>query len=231
MLNAFYRRLLASGGASPTTTRRCTSTGQRGALPEWPGPTPAQISKACGTIIYAARAAATRFRRGRVPAERRRARAEVRQEHPPPAAPRVQRRGGMELPDSTRPSTPACHGTAERAATGPSRGRSTSWPRGSTSRSLTASPECGFSPRRPACGAPSSPGSSANCSTWTRDAHRRGHAGGRQGPAQRLGRQDGGQPPHHLARSVHHRRATPVRRDDRQASGTASAPPTRTTAS
>jgi len=36
------------------------------------GPTPMQISKACGTSIYAATEAASRFRRGRIPVERAR---------------------------------------------------------------------------------------------------------------------------------------------------------------
>ena len=73
VLNAFYRRLLESGRRKPDNNivmyeywnaRRHYRDGR--------GPTPTQISKACGTSIYAARTAAGRFRRGRVPVERTR---------------------------------------------------------------------------------------------------------------------------------------------------------------
>jgi integrase len=73
VLNAFYRRLLESGRCKPDNNivmyeywnvRRHYRHGR--------GPTPTQISKACGTSIYAARDAASRFRRGRIPAERTR---------------------------------------------------------------------------------------------------------------------------------------------------------------
>jgi integrase len=73
MLNAFYRRLLESGRRKPDNNyvmyeywnARHHYRGGR-------GPTPGQISKACGTSIYAAQDAATRFRRGRIPVERAR---------------------------------------------------------------------------------------------------------------------------------------------------------------
>jgi integrase len=71
VLNAFYRRLLESGRRKPDNNTVMyeywnARRHYRGGL----GPTPSQMSKACGTSIYAARAAASRFRRGRAPIER-----------------------------------------------------------------------------------------------------------------------------------------------------------------
>jgi integrase len=68
-LNAFYRRLLASGRRKPDDNIRMygywnAHRDDRGGR----GPTPTQISRACGTSIHAAKAATGRFRRGRIPA-------------------------------------------------------------------------------------------------------------------------------------------------------------------
>jgi len=67
-LNAFYRRLLMSGRRKPDDNIRMydywnAHRHDRGGR----GPTPTQISKACSTSIHAAKAAAGRFRRGRIP--------------------------------------------------------------------------------------------------------------------------------------------------------------------
>jgi len=72
-LNAFYRRLLESGRRKPdNNTVMYGYWKARRHYRDGLGPTPSQVSKACGTSIYAARAAASRFRRGRAPAERTR---------------------------------------------------------------------------------------------------------------------------------------------------------------
>ena len=72
-LNAFYRRLLESGRRKPdNNTVMYEYWKARRHYRDGLGPTPSQMSKACGTSIYAARAAASRFRRGRAPAERTR---------------------------------------------------------------------------------------------------------------------------------------------------------------
>jgi integrase len=68
VLNMLYRRLLASGRSKPDNNAKMyaywiTRQHQRNGH----GPKPAEMAKACGTTIYAAEAAATRFRRGRVP--------------------------------------------------------------------------------------------------------------------------------------------------------------------
>jgi integrase len=73
VLNAFYRRLLESGRRKPDhNTVMYEYWNARRHYRDGLGPTPSQMSKACGTSIYAARAAASRFRRGRAPAERTR---------------------------------------------------------------------------------------------------------------------------------------------------------------
>ena len=73
VLNAFYRRLLESGRRKPDhNTVMHEYWKARRHYRDGRGPTPMQISKACDTSIYAARAAANRFRRGRVPIERTR---------------------------------------------------------------------------------------------------------------------------------------------------------------
>lgn len=64
----FYRRLLTSGRSKPDNNAKMYAYWEarkhhRNGL----GPGPAEMAKACGTSIYAARAAGTRFRRGRVP--------------------------------------------------------------------------------------------------------------------------------------------------------------------
>jgi integrase len=71
VLNAFYRRLLESGRRKPdNNTAMYEYWHARCHYRDGLGPTPSQISKACGTSIYAARTAASRFRRGRAPIER-----------------------------------------------------------------------------------------------------------------------------------------------------------------
>jgi integrase len=73
VLNAFYRRLLESGRRKPdNNTIMYEYWNARRHYRNGRGPTPTQISKACGTSIYAARDAASRFRRGRIPTERTR---------------------------------------------------------------------------------------------------------------------------------------------------------------
>jgi integrase len=71
VLNLLYRRLLASGRAKPDNNAKmyaywAARQHQRNGY----GPRPAEMAKACGTTIYAAQAAATRFRRGRAPQPR-----------------------------------------------------------------------------------------------------------------------------------------------------------------
>jgi integrase len=73
VLNAFYRQLLESGRRKPdNNTVMYKYWKARRHYRDGRGPTPMQISKACGTSIYAATEAASRFRRGRVPIERAR---------------------------------------------------------------------------------------------------------------------------------------------------------------
>jgi integrase len=73
VLNAFYRRLLESGRRKPdNNTVMYEYWNARRHFRDGRGPTPTQISKACGTSIYAARDSASRFRRGRIPVERTR---------------------------------------------------------------------------------------------------------------------------------------------------------------
>jgi len=70
VLNAFYRRLLESGRRKPDNNAVMYEYwNARRHYRDGHGPTPTQISKACGTSIYAARTAASRFRRGRIPVE------------------------------------------------------------------------------------------------------------------------------------------------------------------
>ncbi len=70
VLNAFYRQLLESGRRKPDNNTVMYEYWQaRRHYRDGRGPTPMQINKACGTSIYAAREAASRFRRGRVPVE------------------------------------------------------------------------------------------------------------------------------------------------------------------
>lgn len=68
MLNTFYVQLLESGRVKPDNNRRmyqywAAHRDQRNGL----GPTPIQLSSACGTTHQAAKAAVLRYRRGRVP--------------------------------------------------------------------------------------------------------------------------------------------------------------------
>jgi hypothetical protein len=68
VLNMLYRQLLASGRSKPDNNAKMYvywrgRQHQRNGY----GPKPADMAKACGTTIYAAQAAATRFRRGRIP--------------------------------------------------------------------------------------------------------------------------------------------------------------------
>ena len=68
VLNMLYRQLLASGRSKPDNNAKIYAywrarQHQRNGY----GPKPTDIAKACGTTIYAAQAAATRFRRGRIP--------------------------------------------------------------------------------------------------------------------------------------------------------------------
>jgi integrase len=63
-----YRRLLASGRSKPdNNTKMYAYWKARQHLRNGYGPKPTDMAKACGTTIYAAQAAAARFRRGRVP--------------------------------------------------------------------------------------------------------------------------------------------------------------------
>lgn len=73
VLNAFYRRLLESGRRkADNNTVMYEYWNARRHYRDGSGPTPSQMSKACGTSIHAARSAASRFRRGRAPIERTR---------------------------------------------------------------------------------------------------------------------------------------------------------------
>ena len=99
VLNMLYRRLLISGRSKPDNNAKMYAywiarQHQRNGY----GPKPTDVAKACGTTIYAAEAAATRFRRGRVPQLKSAGLAPNRQEYSPHASSRVQRRGGVELP-------------------------------------------------------------------------------------------------------------------------------------
>lgn len=68
VLNLLYRRLLASGRSKPDNNAKMYAYWSAHRKDrDGRGPLPAGIAKACGTSIYAARAAATRFRRGRIP--------------------------------------------------------------------------------------------------------------------------------------------------------------------
>jgi integrase len=68
VLNMLYRRLLASGRAKPDNNAKMYAYWTaRQHLRNGNGPRSADMAKACGTTIYAAQAAATRFRRGRIP--------------------------------------------------------------------------------------------------------------------------------------------------------------------
>jgi integrase len=68
VLNMLYRRLLASGRAKPDNNAKMYAYWTaRQHLRNSNGPRPTDMAKACATTIYAAQAAATRFRRGRIP--------------------------------------------------------------------------------------------------------------------------------------------------------------------
>lgn len=68
VLNAFYKRLSTEGRCKPDNATAMYHYWKENAhLRDGLGPTSAQIAKACGVTIYAAKAALTRFRRGRVP--------------------------------------------------------------------------------------------------------------------------------------------------------------------
>jgi integrase len=71
LLNTFYRHLLDQGRRKPdNNTAMHEYWSKRKNQRDGQGPTPAEISRACGTTIYAARAAVLRYRRGRVPTPR-----------------------------------------------------------------------------------------------------------------------------------------------------------------
>jgi integrase len=68
VLNLLYRRLLTSGRSKPDNNAKMYAYWEaRRHQRSGNGPKPTDIAKACGTTIYAAQAAATRFRRGRIP--------------------------------------------------------------------------------------------------------------------------------------------------------------------
>ena len=68
VLNAFYRQLLEAGRRkADTNTAMYEYWMVRRHRRDGLGPPPQEISKACGTTIYAARTAVGRYRRGRVP--------------------------------------------------------------------------------------------------------------------------------------------------------------------
>jgi integrase len=71
VLNMLYRQLLASGRSKPdNNTKMYAYWSAKQHQRNGHGPTPAEIAKACGTSIHAARSAGTRFRRGRIPQPR-----------------------------------------------------------------------------------------------------------------------------------------------------------------
>jgi len=71
VLNMLYRRLLVSGRSKPNNnTKMYAYWKARQHQRDGYGPKPTDMAKACGTTIYAAQAAATRFRRGRIPQPR-----------------------------------------------------------------------------------------------------------------------------------------------------------------
>ena len=168
VLNMLYRRLLTSGRSKPDNNakmyaywvaRQHRQNGQ--------GPKPTDMAKACGTTIYAAEAAATRFRRGRVPQPKSAGLA-------PKTVKNIHRMLHRAFKDAVAWNylvfNPADHaslpGRPAPNATGRSRGRSMNWPRGSGWRSMTVLPGCGSSPPPLACASPSSLGLSETCSTW-----------------------------------------------------------------
>jgi hypothetical protein len=157
VLNALYRRLLESGRSKPDNNTKMHEywiawKHYRNGLE----PRPTDMAKACGTSIYAAQAAATRFRRGR-----------VAQPKPTGLAPKTVKNVHRLLHRAFKDAVawnymtfnPAEHASVPRlvgpAATGRSPGRSTSWPHGYGWHSTTVSPECGSWPPPPGCGAPS----------------------------------------------------------------------------
>lgn len=68
-LNLLYRRLLDTGRRKPDNNSGMYDYWQTQKA-KGKEPTPAQISRACKTSIYAARAAVLRYRRGRVPVKK-----------------------------------------------------------------------------------------------------------------------------------------------------------------
>jgi hypothetical protein len=70
VLNAFYRRLLESGRVKPDGNGKMYEYwSARRHLRDGLGPTPTELSRACGTSYQAAKEAVCRYRRGRNPAE------------------------------------------------------------------------------------------------------------------------------------------------------------------
>lgn len=70
VLNAFYRRLLEAGRVKPDGNGKMYEYwNARRHLRNGLGPTPTELSAACGTSYQAAKEAVCRYRRGRVPAE------------------------------------------------------------------------------------------------------------------------------------------------------------------
>jgi integrase len=68
VLNLLYRRLLESGRLKKDNNAKMYEYWKaRKASNDGAGPRPAEIAKACGTTIYAARSAVLRYRRGRIP--------------------------------------------------------------------------------------------------------------------------------------------------------------------
>ena len=159
VLNAFYRRLLESGRRKPdNNTVMYEYWNARRHYRDGRGPTPTQISKACGTSIYAARTAASRFGRGRVPVERTRGLA-------PKSVKNVHRLLHRALGDAVAwqymSTNPAEHASVPRDR-GVRRNRPQPWALDELvawlrSRSPTGSPGCGSSRRRRACGVRSWP--------------------------------------------------------------------------
>ncbi|GAA5108905.1 hypothetical protein GCM10025762_15030 [Haloechinothrix salitolerans] len=158
MLNTFYRRLLAPGRVKTDTNVAMYEYWRtRGHLRDGKGPTPTDVSTACGTTILAAKAALRRYRRGRTPSHQE-----------PDLSPKSIRNihqllhsafrdaVAWQYSQPTPPSTPASH---EHPAQGtdPRRGPWRSLHDGLTSPTTTASPACGYSPPPPACAGASSP--------------------------------------------------------------------------